>query len=114
MDVNVHPTKREVHFLNEDLIVERISDSLQEKLAGQSQSRTFEYQVEFHSFTSVSSLTDPVAQTLLTGRIAEPDHGSKKRKGKERERNEEHDNPEGSTPSSPAREQELLFHYFVI
>jgi hypothetical protein len=46
VDVNVHPTKREVHFLNEDLITERISDSLQEKLAGQSHSRAFEYQVE--------------------------------------------------------------------
>lgn len=45
VDVNVHPTKQEVHFLNEETIIERISDSLQELLVGQSQSRTFEYQV---------------------------------------------------------------------
>lgn len=45
VDVNVHPTKREVHFLDEDVIIERIADALQQKLVGQSQSRVFEYQV---------------------------------------------------------------------
>jgi len=45
VDVNVHPTKREVHFLNEDTIVERIADALQQALAAQSHSRVFEYQV---------------------------------------------------------------------
>jgi DNA mismatch repair protein MLH1 len=45
VDVNVHPTKREVHFLNEDVIIEKISDALQRALAVQSHSRAFEYQV---------------------------------------------------------------------
>lgn len=45
VDVNVHPTKREVHFLNDDEITERVCDAMQKKLVGQSQSRVFEYQV---------------------------------------------------------------------
>jgi DNA mismatch repair protein MLH1 len=49
VDVNVHPTKRQVHFLNEEAIAERISDALQCALVGQSQSKTFEYQVGAHT-----------------------------------------------------------------
>ncbi|KAJ7145341.1 histidine kinase-like ATPase, partial [Mycena crocata] len=45
VDVNVHPTKKEVHFLNEDSITDQISDTLQRSLASQAQSRVFEYQV---------------------------------------------------------------------
>lgn len=41
----MHPTKREVGFLDEEAIIERISDALQKVLVGQSQSRAFEYQV---------------------------------------------------------------------
>ncbi|KAF5390112.1 hypothetical protein D9757_003823 [Collybiopsis confluens] len=44
VDVNVHPTKKEVHFLNEDDITSRICDTLQEKIASKSHSRVFEYQ----------------------------------------------------------------------
>ncbi|KAL1667281.1 hypothetical protein GGF50DRAFT_124917 [Schizophyllum commune] len=46
VDVNVHPTKREVQFLNEEEIFATIADSVQEKL-GQlgGSSRTFQVQV---------------------------------------------------------------------
>lgn len=47
MDVNVHPTKRQVHFLNEELITERIADAVQVCLAKGNASRRFEYQVCF-------------------------------------------------------------------
>ncbi|KDQ10268.1 hypothetical protein BOTBODRAFT_36380 [Botryobasidium botryosum FD-172 SS1] len=55
VDVNVHPTKREVHFLNEEEIIEAVSNAIQTGLAGKNESRTFEY------------------QTLLTGGILEKD-----------------------------------------
>lgn len=41
IDVNVHPTKHEVRFLHEDVIIERIKFALDERLAGNSASRTF-------------------------------------------------------------------------
>ncbi|XP_058799424.1 DNA mismatch repair protein Mlh1 [Phymastichus coffea] len=41
VDVNVHPTKHEVRFLHEDIIVEKIKIALDEKLAANNASRTF-------------------------------------------------------------------------
>lgn len=41
IDVNVHPTKHEVRFLHEDAIIERMKFALDERLAGNSASRTF-------------------------------------------------------------------------
>ncbi|KAI4672590.1 uncharacterized protein J4E78_001091 [Alternaria triticimaculans] len=41
VDVNVHPTKREVHFLNEDEIIAVICDSIRENLSKVDTSRTF-------------------------------------------------------------------------
>ena len=48
VDPNVHPTKREVHFLNEEAIIETISDHIQGALAKQSSSKTYETQVSYH------------------------------------------------------------------
>lgn len=44
VDVNVHPTKREVHFLNEDEIIEVVCKDVREKLAEVDTSRTFKTQ----------------------------------------------------------------------
>lgn len=41
VDVNVHPTKREVNFLNEDEITQAICEHIRSKLAAVDQSRTF-------------------------------------------------------------------------
>lgn len=41
MDVNVHPTKREVHFLDEEEIVQAICNYLEGKLSHADQSRTY-------------------------------------------------------------------------
>lgn len=81
VDVNVHPTKREVHFLNEDAIIERVSDAIQQALAAQGKSRAFEY------------------QTLLNGGLAgHTNPSSKTRPSKEQEH--ETDGPEASASSS--------------
>ncbi|RYP57956.1 hypothetical protein DL769_009178 [Monosporascus sp. CRB-8-3] len=41
VDVNVHPTKREVNFLNEDEIIQAICENIRVKLAAVDTSRTF-------------------------------------------------------------------------
>lgn len=41
VDVNVHPTKHEVHFLHEDLIIEKTQKAIEAKLLGSNKSRVF-------------------------------------------------------------------------
>jgi len=45
VDVNVHPTKHEVHFLHEDMIVSTITTAVENVLLGSNESRTFFVQV---------------------------------------------------------------------
>ncbi|KAK9474165.1 histidine kinase-like ATPase [Dipodascopsis tothii] len=44
LDVNVHPTKREVRFMNEDEIVQRVCDALQQALGAVDESRSYKVQ----------------------------------------------------------------------
>uniref|UniRef100_A0A3Q3FCN0 DNA mismatch repair protein MLH1 n=1 Tax=Labrus bergylta TaxID=56723 RepID=A0A3Q3FCN0_9LABR len=41
VDVNVHPTKHEVHFLHEDAVIECVQKHVESKLLGSNASRTF-------------------------------------------------------------------------
>lgn len=45
IDVNVHPTKHEVHFLHEDCIIESVQRQIESKLLGSNSSRTYFTQV---------------------------------------------------------------------
>ncbi|KAG5998997.1 hypothetical protein E4U43_002323 [Claviceps pusilla] len=58
VDVNVHPTKREVHFLNEDEIGEAVCRELQSQLASVDASRTFQTQTLLPGVKPVSDSTD--------------------------------------------------------
>ncbi|KAK6381473.1 DNA mismatch repair protein Mlh1 [Exophiala oligosperma] len=60
VDVNVHPTKREVHFLNEDEIVELVCDHLRESLAKVDTIRTFKTQTLLPGVTPMTPLNPRV------------------------------------------------------
>ena len=57
VDVNIHPTKREVHFLNEDEIIDSVCSAIQERLAQVDASRTFKIQTIIPSAAPIGSST---------------------------------------------------------
>lgn len=70
VDVNVHPTKREVHFLNEDEIIELVCDEIRTKLAKVDTSRTFLAQ------SLLPGVNIPTIQTASGKRSPQPDSRS--------------------------------------
>jgi DNA mismatch repair protein MLH1 len=61
LDVNVHPTKREVRFLYEDEIVEHVCAAVQEALAACGASRTFQTQTVLPGARASAVLMDGAA-----------------------------------------------------
>lgn len=54
VDVNVHPTKREVHFLSEDEIIDMVCEDIKERLTQVDTSRTFKVQTLIPTIDSSS------------------------------------------------------------
>ncbi|KAJ3286074.1 DNA mismatch repair protein [Borealophlyctis nickersoniae] len=72
VDVNVHPTKREVHFLNEDKIVETVCEAFQDSLANANQSRTFYTQTILPGAAPVP--VEEVVPSKKSGQAKAPEH----------------------------------------
>lgn len=62
VDVNVHPTKHEVHFLHEDSILERVQQHVESKLLGSNSSRMYFTQVRIH----ISGNHSPLQSTFYS------------------------------------------------
>lgn len=66
IDVNVHPTKHEVHFLHEDCITESVQKHIESKLLGANSSRTYFTQTLLPGL-SVSGSSESKASSSATG-----------------------------------------------
>ncbi|MCJ1381141.1 DNA mismatch repair protein [Xylographa soralifera] len=75
VDVNVHPTKREVNFLNEDEIIEVITNNIAAQLSKVDTSRTFMTQSLLPG-TKVATIS---TQATTTSRISQPPSATKAR-----------------------------------
>ncbi|TPX39872.1 hypothetical protein SeLEV6574_g06939 [Synchytrium endobioticum] len=62
VDVNVHPTKREVHLLREDKITEILNEALEDRLASANASRTYYTQTLLPGASVAKTTADELAE----------------------------------------------------
>lgn len=113
VDVNVHPTKREVHFLNEDEILQAVCAELESQLGSVDTSRSFKTQTLLPGAKPLPDIMDedePSPRAITTGK--------RRRNSNDLIRTDKHarkiitmfsraDNGEGST-GRVTKEEELL------
>eukprot|EP00468_Gymnochlora_sp_CCMP2014_P014413 CAMPEP_0167769274 /NCGR_PEP_ID=MMETSP0110_2-20121227/17208_1 /TAXON_ID=629695 /ORGANISM="Gymnochlora sp., Strain CCMP2014" /LENGTH=306 /DNA_ID=CAMNT_0007658193 /DNA_START=350 /DNA_END=1270 /DNA_ORIENTATION=- len=80
VDVNVHPTKREVHFLNEEQVIDEIRDAFEKSLQGANSSRAFLMQTTLDMGTDQKPKeADPKKSSGKSGKSEEKPNASRKR-----------------------------------
>ncbi|KAK4413391.1 DNA mismatch repair protein MLH1 [Sesamum alatum] len=68
IDVNVHPTKREVSLLNQEVIIEKIQSAIESKLRNSNDSRSFQEQrVDTSPSVSISKIKEPSSHPSSSG-----------------------------------------------
>ncbi|KAJ9078491.1 DNA mismatch repair protein Mlh1 [Entomophthora muscae] len=72
VDVNVHPTKREVHFLYESEVIVEVAKAVQTHLEGSNNSRTFQAQALFTSGRGTTLLQPSRSLSALSSVKPEP------------------------------------------